>query len=98
MGARLQAGLAKLLEFSCVGDVRGRGLIAGVEIVEDKQSRTPAPAKALQIANACLARGLRTRPVGSTLAFSPALSIDAQEVDTIVDILGSTIDGLNLDL
>jgi adenosylmethionine-8-amino-7-oxononanoate aminotransferase len=94
MGERLHAGLSKLLEFACVGDVRGLGLIAGVEIVEDKTSRTAAPAKALQIANACLARGLRTRPVGSTLAFSPALSINEQEVDTIVDILGSAIDAV----
>ena len=69
-------------------------MIAGVEIVEDKASRTAAPAKALQIANACMARGLRTRPVGSTLAFSPALSINEQEVDTIVDILGSAIDSV----
>ena len=94
MGGRLHAGLGKLLEFGCVGEVRGRGLIAGVEIVEDKESRTPAPAKALQIANACLARGLRTRPVGSTLAFSPALSINADEVDTIVETLGAAIDSV----
>ncbi len=94
MGQRLQDGFGKLLEFGCVGDVRGRGLIAGVEIVEDKASRTPAPAKALQIANACLARGLRTRPVGSTLAFSPPLTVNEQEVDTIVDILGSAIDSV----
>ena len=94
MGERLLTGLGKLLEFACVGDVRGRGLIAGVEIVEDKASRTAAPAKALQIANACMARGLRTRPVGSTLAFSPPLSINEQEVDTIVDILGSAIDSV----
>ncbi len=94
MGARLHGGLGKLLEFPCVGDVRGRGLIAGVEIVEDKESRTPAPAKALQIANACLARGLRTRPVGSTLAFSPALSINAEEVDIIVQTLGAAIDSI----
>ena len=94
MGRRLHEGLGKLLEFPCVGEVRGRGLIAGVEIVEDKESRTPAPAKALQIANACLARGLRTRPVGSTLAFSPALSINEQEVDTIVQTLGAAIDSI----
>jgi adenosylmethionine-8-amino-7-oxononanoate aminotransferase len=94
MGGRLRAGLGKLLEFGCVGDVRGRGLIAGVEIVEDRESRTPAPAKALQIANACLARGLRTRPVGSTLAFSPALSINAEEVDIIVETLGAAIDAV----
>jgi len=94
MGERLHTGLGKLLEFPNVGDVRGRGLIAGVEIVENKESRTPDPAKALQIANACPARGLRTRPVGATLAFSPALSINAEEVDIIVDTVGAAIDSI----
>ncbi len=94
MGERLRDGLQKLLDFEMVGDVRGRGLIAAVEIVEDKESRTPAPAKAMQIANACLARGLRTRPVGNSLAFSPALTISAEEVDLIVERLGSAIDSI----
>jgi adenosylmethionine-8-amino-7-oxononanoate aminotransferase len=94
MGERLATGLRKMLEFGCVGDVRSRGLLAGVEIVKDKQSKTPDPAKALEIANACLARGLRSRPVGNTLAFSPPLIIDASEVDYIVDVLGGVIDSI----
>ena len=39
-----------------------------------------------------LLRGLRTRNVGSTLAFAPPLSISADEVDDIVQILGSVLD------
>lgn len=94
MGERLLGGLQKLTEFGCVGEVRGRGLMAGVEIVKDKQSKAPDPVKALEIANACMARGLRSRPVGNTLAFAPPLVINASEVDYIVDVLGGVIDSI----
>ena len=94
IGERLQHGLQKMLEFSCVGDVRGRGLIAGVEIVKDKATKEPDPAKAMAIANAALARGLRTRPLGAILAFAPALVINAEEVDLIIERLGSAIDAV----
>ncbi len=94
MGERLKRGLARLLEFNIVGEVRGRGLLCGVEIVKDKATREADLGKALEIYNACLARGLRTRNVGNTLAFAPPLMINADEVDQIVEILGSVIDGL----
>ncbi len=95
MGNRLLTGFDQLLEFSIVGNVRGRGLLCGVEIVTDKESRTADPAKALEVYKACMARGLRTRNVGATLAFSPPLSINADEVDFIVDVLGSAIDAVS---
>ena len=95
MGERLKGGLSKLLDFNIVGDVRGRGLLCGVEIVKDKATREPDLAKALEIYNLCLARGLRTRNVGNVLAFSPPLSITAEEVDLIVDILGGVIDSVS---
>jgi putrescine---pyruvate transaminase len=94
MGERLVSGLRKLLEFPCVGEARGRGLIAAVEIVTDKESKTPDLAKAAAIGNACLARGLRTRPVGNSLAFSPALNITPDEVDLIVERVGSALDAV----
>lgn len=94
MGERLLAGFEKLKEFAIVGDVRGRGLLCGVEIVKSKESREPDVAKALEIYNGCLQRGLRTRNVGNVLAFSPPLVINGEEVDTIVEILGSVIDAV----
>jgi 4-aminobutyrate aminotransferase-like enzyme len=43
MGEKLQAGLRRLMErYECIGDVRGRGLMAGVEIVADRETKTPA--------------------------------------------------------
>src|ERR671912_49817 len=43
MGARLQAGLASLRDHPLVGDVRGRGMLAAVELVTDKAAKTPLP-------------------------------------------------------
>ncbi len=92
LGERLLAGLSSLKEFSVVGDVRGLGLICGVELVTDKESKTADVALAAKIMRSCLDRGLRTRNIGSTLAFSPPLTITEDEVDEIVRILGSALD------
>jgi adenosylmethionine-8-amino-7-oxononanoate aminotransferase len=94
MGERLLAGLQSLREFAVVGDVRGLGLICGVELVSDKAAKTPDLALAAKITRMCQDRGLRTRNVGSTLAFSPPLSISEDEVDEIVRILGSVLDSI----
>ncbi|MGL4649412.1 MAG: aspartate aminotransferase family protein, partial [Caldilineaceae bacterium] len=92
MGERLRSGLESLLEFPFVGNVRGRGLLNAVEIVKDKETREPDAARAVALADAALARGLRTRPVANALAFSPPLLINEDEVDEIVRILGAVMD------
>lgn len=94
MGARLLAGLQTLSEFSMVGDVRGLGLICGVELVADKAAKTADPALAAKVTRMCQDRGLRTRNVGSTLAFAPPLTITEEEVDEIVRILGGVLDSI----
>lgn len=92
MGERLRAGLQSLLEFPFVGDVRGRGLLNAIEIVKSKEGREPDIARTAALADACLARGLRTRAVGNALAFSPPLLINEDEIDEIVRILGAAMD------
>jgi len=94
LGLRLFEGLKTLEEFSFVGNVRGLGLVCGVEIVSDKEAKTPDPATAAKIFKAAEAHGLRSRPLGSTLAFSPPLSINEDEVDEIVKRLGAAMDGV----
>jgi adenosylmethionine-8-amino-7-oxononanoate aminotransferase len=94
LGKRLLDGLNSLTEFSFVGDVRGLGLICGVEIVSSKENKTADPAMAGRIFKAAQQNGLRTRPLGNTLAFSPPLSITEDEVDEIVNRLGAAMDGV----
>ena len=94
LGKRLYDGLQTLKEFSFVGDVRGLGLVCGVEIVSNKETKTADAAKTSQIFKAAQERGLRTRPLGSTLAFSPPLSINEDEVDEIIKRLGAAMDAV----
>jgi adenosylmethionine-8-amino-7-oxononanoate aminotransferase len=94
LGKRLLEGLKTLLEFPFVGDVRGLGLVCGVEIVSNKETKAADPAMAMRIFKAAQERGLRSRPLGSTLAFSPPLSINEEEVDEIVKRLGAAMDGV----
>jgi len=94
LGKRLLAGLQTLKEFPFVGDVRGLGLVCGVEIVADKATKTPDPALAMRIFKAAQAHSLRSRPLGATLAFAPPLVISEEEVDEIVKRLGAAMDGI----
>lgn len=94
LGKRLLDGLKSLSEFSFVGDVRGLGLVCGVEIVSNKETKAVDPAMTMKIFKAAEANGLRTRPLGNTLAFSPPISINEDEVDEIVKRLGAAMDGI----
>ncbi|HKI53397.1 MAG TPA: aminotransferase class III-fold pyridoxal phosphate-dependent enzyme, partial [Anaerolineales bacterium] len=94
LGKRLLDGLKTLEEFSFVGDVRGLGLVCGVEIVSDKDAKTADAAMAGRIFKAAQQNGLRTRPLGSTLAFSPPLAINEDEVDEIIKRLGAAMDSV----
>jgi len=94
LGKRLLEGLQSLKEFSFVGDVRGIGLVCGVEIVSSKETKAADAAKTMQIFKAAQERSLRTRPLGNTLAFSPPLSINEDEVDEIIKRLGAAMDAV----
>lgn len=94
LGKRLFDGLKSLEEFPFVGDVRGMGLVYGVEIVSDKGTKTVDPAMTMKIFKAAQEHGLRSRPLGNTLAFSPPLSITEEEVDEIVKRLGAAMDNI----
>lgn len=95
LGKRLFEGLQSLKEFPFVGDVRGLGLIYGVEIVSNKETKAADPGMATKIFKAAQERGLRSRPLGNTLAFSPPLSINEEEVDEIVKRLGAAMDAVS---
>ena len=94
LGTRLLQGLSALQEFAFVGNVRGLGLICGVEIVSNKDTKAADPVMTTKIFKAAQERGLRTRPLGNTLAFAPPLSITEEEVDEIVKRLGAAMDSV----
>ncbi len=94
LGARLLDGLRKLLTFPFVGDVRGLGLVCGVEIVSDKVKKTPDAQMAMKIFKTAQDLGLRMRPLGNTLAFAPPLCISEDEVDEIVKRLSAAMDSV----
>ncbi len=59
MGDRLRRGLLDLMErFDCIGDVRGRGLLLGVEIVKDRRTKEPADGLGAKITRECMNLGL----------------------------------------
>ncbi len=71
-----------------VGDIRGRGLMFGVEIVADRDSRTPDPDRAERICYACLDKGLSFKiSAGNVLTLSPPLVISRRDLDTALTIV-----------
>jgi len=75
-----------------LGDVRGKGLMIGAEIVEDKKTRKPAKEKASEIMNRCWKRGIAVITCGaSTVRLAPPLIITEELVDASMDIIEDTI-------
>ena len=95
MGEYLRNRLSGLREFGNVGDVRGLGLLCAVEFVKDQETREPDNDLALSLQNAAAARGVRTRALNGSLAFSPPLVINEEEIDQVVDTIGAVLDSMS---
>jgi len=92
MGQYLQERLAPLVDHERVGEVRGAGLIAAVELVRDKNTREPDNAMAKRAALRCQENGLIVRNVaGCALALCPPLIIERAQIDELVDKLAKSI-------
>ena len=92
MGARLLEGLQGLVdEFPNIDNARGVGLLAAVDVVKSKESREADPETAAMISDAAMEMGLRARPLGGPIAFSPPLCITAEEVDFVINTMGDAI-------
>jgi 4-aminobutyrate aminotransferase len=92
MGDRLMAGLRTLeSKHGCIGEVRGLGLMIGVEFVKDRRTREPAAELLKGLVLGAFQRGLLLLGAGkSTLRLAPPLLVDQEDVDTALAI----IDGL----
>jgi taurine-pyruvate aminotransferase len=99
MGAYLLDGLKGLLTHPNVGDVRGKGLLCGVEFVEDKKSKKPLPeSKVIQIVGEAAAQGVllgrtnRSFPgLNNIINMAPAYVVTKADIDAIVSTLRQAI-------
>jgi 4-aminobutyrate--pyruvate transaminase len=95
VGAFMQTQLRKLAAHPLVGEVRGEGLIAGLELVEDKASkRSFAPQLKVGLKAFALGHqhGLIVRAIGDTIALCPPLIITEAQVQEMIARLGRTLD------
>lgn len=87
VGEYLLGKLKIFEEKSYVGQVRGAGLLLGIEIVHDKKSKTPDYARAVAIQDECAKRGLLVETAGHTLFITPPLVLTKELADDGVRIL-----------
>ena len=95
LGAYLRGKLAGLAErFRSIGDVRGRGLLQGIELVRDRETKEPATDEGRAIAERCMERGLifSLRRDGSVLRFVPPVSTTEAQIDEAVAILAEALE------
>jgi 4-aminobutyrate--pyruvate transaminase len=86
LGSVLGATLGRLKAHRLVGDVRGVGLIAGIELMRDGEKRIPFDSGlnvGLRVEEAARGHGLIVRVVGDRLVFAPPLVIEADEIEQI---------------
>uniref|UniRef100_A0A831UCT3 Adenosylmethionine-8-amino-7-oxononanoate aminotransferase n=1 Tax=Geobacter metallireducens TaxID=28232 RepID=A0A831UCT3_GEOME len=90
LNSRLQA----LVKISTVGDVRQCGMIAGIELVQDRETRTPFPWEeriGIQVCLEARKRGIFLRPLGNVIVVFPPLSITLDELAFLMDGIEASI-------
>lgn len=97
-GQRLETGLRRLqAEFDCIGDVRGRGLLLGIEIVKSRAGKEAAPELGTAITRACMDLGLSMNIVqlpgmGGVFRIAPPLTVSDEELDLGLSLLKQAIE------
>ncbi|MFO1160971.1 MAG: aspartate aminotransferase family protein [Reyranellaceae bacterium] len=96
LGDRLKAGLRALQQrYDCIGDVRGRGLLLGLDLVEDRRTKTPAPELARRVAHECLELGMMTSVVRGGFGIfriAPPITIEPAEIDLGLEIFDRALE------
>lgn len=95
VGGRLKAGLKKLMaDHALVGDVRGMGLMLGMELVRDRATKEPAKAEALELLERTREMGMLVGKGGidgNVIRIKPPMCITAEDADFAVDVLDAAL-------
>ncbi|KAJ9483573.1 hypothetical protein VN97_g9835 [Penicillium thymicola] len=92
-GAQLREGLIKLQEkYWCIGDIRGRGLLQGIEIISDPETRAPGSDLGQAVSDRAMACGLSCNVVnlpgmGGVFRLAPSVTVTAEEIEEGLQIL-----------
>ncbi|KAL4932977.1 aspartate aminotransferase family protein [Aspergillus undulatus] len=92
-GAQLREGLVKLQQkYWCIGDIRGRGLLQGIEIISDAETRAPGPELGQVVSDQAMARGLSCNIVnlpgmGGVFRLAPPVTVTEGEIEEGLRIL-----------
>ena len=96
IGKHLVAGLQELKQkHNLIGDVRGKGLMLGIELVKDRTSKEPAKQECAQILELCKDMGLllgKGGLWGQTIRFSPPMCLHQQDADFLLEVLDQAFD------
>jgi alanine-glyoxylate transaminase/(R)-3-amino-2-methylpropionate-pyruvate transaminase len=91
IGTQLLAGFERLkAKHNLIGDVRGKGLLLGIELVKDRATKEAATAESAQVLEACRDMGLllgKGGLYGQTIRFSPPMCLHEQDADFLLDVL-----------
>jgi len=95
LGTHLRDGLLALQQrHACIGNVRGRGLLVGLDLVQDRATKRPAPELAQRVARICLELGMMTSVVRGGLGIfriAPPITISKEEIELALDIFDRAI-------
>ena len=95
LGPHLQSRLREFEAHPIVGQVRGKGMFAAVELVRDKTTRErlePESGGAVFCRNRANSNGLMVRQTGDAMIMAPPLVCNISEIDTLIDKLGAALD------
>jgi 4-aminobutyrate aminotransferase / (S)-3-amino-2-methylpropionate transaminase / 5-aminovalerate transaminase len=84
---------------SVIGDVRGRGLMIGIELVRDRATKEPAPREAAEVRRTCRERGLLVGvggQDGNVVRIQPPLVITQEQLSHAIEVLDSALQGLQV--
>ncbi len=95
IGDQIATGLNRLKEkHNIIGDVRGKGLLLGIELVKDRVTKEPANVECAEILEISRQMGLllgKGGLYGQTVRFSPPMCLDAQDAEFLLDVLDASL-------